>query len=93
MMRAVEVNGSKDPEVSNTEDIEMLARAHGFPLKLSSIIEDKFDDIVHVFMTEHFKSAIPVSLFVQTFMDCYISYFRNTALDIGMIVPTPVSQG
>ena len=63
MMRAVEVNGAKDPEVSNTDDIELLARTHGFPLKISSMVEEKFDDIVHAFMTEHFKSAIPVSLF------------------------------
>ena len=60
MMKAVEVNASKDTEGSNKDDIETLARTHGYPLALSSLVEEKFDDIASVFMTEHFKSAIPV---------------------------------
>ena len=60
MMKAVEVNAPKDPEGSNKDDIDSLARTHGYPMALSSVVEDKFDNTATVFMTEHFKTAIPV---------------------------------
>ena len=60
MMKAVEVRGGKDSD-DNIEDVEQIARAHGFPLSLPKLVEEKFDDCAHVFMKENFKSAIPVS--------------------------------
>ena len=61
MMKSVEVTCANDPDECSKEDMQTIARTHGFPLTLSSLVQDKFDDLAHVFMTEHFKSAIPVS--------------------------------
>ena len=59
MMRAVEVRGGKDSK-ENSDNVDEIARRHGFPRSLPAIVVDKFDESVEVFMTQNFKSAIPV---------------------------------
>ena len=71
MMRAVEVRGRKDSEGS-TLDVEEIAISHGFPQSLPAIVEEKFDESAHVFMKEHFKSAIPVR-FQQAHIKIYLT--------------------
>ena len=60
-MKAVEVNRGTQSEGDDTQHIDILAKAHGFPGLLSPLVIDKFDENANVFMKENFKTAIPVS--------------------------------
>jgi len=89
LMKAVEVRGGKDSK-ENTEDVETLARSHGFPLSLPKVVEEKFDDCANVFMKENFKSAIPVSIpnahkiVDLTNVRSTVSDYGTTALTLGL---------
>ena len=61
MLKAVEVQReSSESSESLKDDIEHLARTHGYPSDLSSLVVDKFDNITMSYMQEHFRTTIPV---------------------------------
>ena len=66
MLNAVEVQReSHDSSETVLDDIDNLARTHGYPKQLSDIVVNKFDDITTAYMNDHFKTAIPVSVLIK----------------------------
>jgi len=61
MMKAVELSGSNaPPEQDVASMIEMNARAFGFPSSLSQVVLKSFDGNASTYMTNHFKTHLPV---------------------------------
>ena len=61
MMKAVQLSGSSaPPEKDIASMLEENARVFGYPTKLSNAIIDSFHNNASIFMTSHFKTALPV---------------------------------